>query len=537
MRRFAAAFLAATLLAPLGIPCAASAAAHIHVLRWSDGLDVSTLNPLLANTGNVVDLSRLTMAHFTRFDSNDTVVPELITKIPSTANGGISRDGRTITYHLRRDVKWSDGVPFDADDVTYTVGAILNRANNVSNREAWDHVAGTREIDKYTVAFHLKMPYAPFATSFFGSGSLSCVLPKHVLGSAATINETAYNALPIGIGPFRYTAFHRGEAVEMEANPYYFRGKPKLAKIIYKIIPNENTLYTQLQTGELDLWASVGGTFAERVRHIAGVRTVTAPSPYISAIFLNTTSPVTRDRNVRRALRFATNRAYLLHNVYHDVGTLAESVVPQVATDFDAGLPQAPYDPALAERILDAAGWRRGPDGTRAKDGVALVVNIAIPSDYAPSAVTAELLRASWKAIGVGVEVKPFGDALYFAPAASGGILFGGKFDAALLSQAGGVMANVAGSYGCVYAAPHGLNVTRYCNRAVDAGMRDYEASYDPKQRAELGRRFQRQIDADAPAIVTYERSFVFAFNAGLTGFAPTAFGTFDEFMAADMQP
>ena len=537
MRRFAAALLVATFLATLTVPSAASAAAQAHILRWSEGLDVQTLNPLLANTGNIADLSQLTMAHFTRFDSHDMLVPELITEIPSPTNGGISRDGRTITYRLRRDVKWSDGVAFDADDVIYTVGAILDRDNNISNRAAWDHLAGARKIDKYTIVFLLKTPYAPFASSFFGSNTLSCILPKHILGSSATINEAPYNALPVGIGPFRYTAFKREEAVEMEANPYYFRGKPKLSRIIYKIIPNENTLYTQLQTGELDLWATVGGTFTDRVRHLSGVRAIVAPSPYISAIFFNTTSPVTRDRDVRRALRLATNRVYLLHNVFHDAGKLTESVVPSVSTDFDTALPQAPYDPAGAERILDAAGWKRGSDGARVKGGVPLLVNIAIPSGYAPSAVTAELLRASWKAIGVDVEVKAYGDALFFAPADSGGIVLGGKFDAAMLSQAGDVTADVGGAYGCASAAPHGLNATRYCSRAVDAEVQAYNASYDPKRRAELARRFQRRIDDDAPAIVAYERSFVYAFNAGLTGFAPEAFGTFDDFMAVDLQP
>jgi peptide/nickel transport system substrate-binding protein len=223
-------------------------AAQPHVLRWTDSLDVQTLNPLLATSANITWLGQLTMAHFTRFDPHDRLVPELITEIPSMANGGISRDGRSVTYHLRRDVKWSDGVPFDSDDVTFTVGAILNRANNISSRDAWDHVAGVSAIGKYSVVFHLKAAYAPFASQFFSSSTPSCVLPKHILGSLATINEAPYNALPVGIGPFRYTAFRRADAVEMEANPFYFRGKPKLAKLVYKIVTDENTLFTQLQT-------------------------------------------------------------------------------------------------------------------------------------------------------------------------------------------------------------------------------------------------------------------------------------------------
>jgi peptide/nickel transport system substrate-binding protein len=257
----------------------------------------------------------------------------------------------------------------------------------------------------------------------------------------------------------------------------------------------------------------------------------------MSAIYFNTTSPVVRDGDVRRALRLATDRVYLLHNVFHDSGTLAESVVPRISTDFDAGLPQAPYDPAAAAHLLDVAGWKRGADGRRAKDGIPLIVNIAIPSGYAPSAVTAELLRAGWNDIGVGVEVKGYAMGTYFAPAAAGGILSIGKFDAAMLSLPGNVLADVAQDFGCAYAPPNGFNETRYCNHAVDEEMDAYDRAYDPKQRAVLARRFQRQIDADAPAIVTYERDFVYAFNAGVTGFAPAAFGPFDNFLDVDIQP
>lgn len=525
-----------TLLLPvwLGLP-APTRAAQAHVLRWSDGLDVSTLNPLLATSANIAWLGQLTMAHFTRFDIHGTLVPELITEMPSLANGGISRDGLSLIYHLRRNVKWSDGAPFDADDVVYTVGAILDRGNNISAREAWDHVSGATASGKYTVVLHLKSPFAPFASRFFSSNSTSCILPKHVLGGSPIINDVPYNALPVGIGPFRYSAFRRSDAVEMEANPFYFRGHPKLAKIIYKIVPEENTLYTQLQTGEVDLWAAIGGTFADRVRQIPGVRVVSAPSPFISAIYFNTQSPPLRDPAVRRALRFATDRRYLLANVYHNSGTLAESVVPRISADYDGALPQAPFDPAGAERLLDGAGWRRGADGTRSKDEVPLLINIAIPSGYAPSTLTAEILRAGWAKIGVGVAVKSFAIGTFFAPASAGGILNTGKFDAAMLSLQGTVLADVALDYGCAYAPPNGFNVSRYCNHAVDAAMDAYNRSYDPKVRAPLARRFQREIDDDAPAIVTYERDFIYAFSAALTGFTPTGFGSFDNFLDVDM--
>jgi peptide/nickel transport system substrate-binding protein len=509
-------------------------AAEAHVLRWADGLDVSTLNPLFATSANIQWLSALTMAHFVRFGPHNELIPELISEIPTTRNHGISADGRTITYHLRHGVRWSDGAPFDSADVVYTVGAIENPRNNITQRVDWDHVAGVRAAGPYTVIFTLKAPFAPFASRFFSTFSTACVLPKHLLGALPTLNEAPYNALPIGIGPFRYTAFRRGDVVEMEANPYYFRGLPKLRRVVYKIITDGNTIFTQLQTGELDLWATVSGGFADRVRHTNGVGVVAARSPYMSGIYFNNRHTVVRDAAVRRALRLATDRAYLLHTVYHDTGTLAESVVPSVAIDFDARLPQAPYDPAAAERLLDAAGWRRGADTMRAKNGVPLVIGIALPSGYAASASTAELLRAQWGKIGVGVEVKAYGTGQFFGDATSG-VLPSGNFDAALLSLPGEVYADVAPTFGCAYAPPHGFNETRYCRPAIDAEMSAYIATYDPVRRAVIAARIQTQIDRDSPGIILYERGFTYAFRTTVHGFTPNSFAPFDSLAEVDV--
>ncbi|GAC1300904.1 MAG: hypothetical protein NVSMB19_08250 [Vulcanimicrobiaceae bacterium] len=509
-------------------------AAGTHVLRMADGQDVTTLNPLLATSANITTLSELTMAHFVRFDAHDRPVPELLTEIPSQRNGGISGDGRTLTFHLRHGVRWSDGVPFDADDVAYTFAAIANPANNVASRDAFDRIVSVAEPDKYTIVLRLKTPYAPFYYKFFSTWGLTCVLPKHVLGAATLFNDAPYNALPVGIGPFRYTAFRRGEAVEMEANPYYFRGRPKLQKIVYKIITDDNTLLAQLQTGEIDVWAAVSGIFVDRVRQLPGVRVTSVPTPFVSAIYFNTTRPNLTDARVRRALRLLTDRPYLVNNVYHNAGTIAESVVPAVDVDYDRTLPFSRYDPAAAERLLDAAGYVRGADGMRAKAGVPLAIELALPSGYPPSATAAELLRAAWQRSGIAVQTRSYSSNQYFAPASSGGILSLGKFDGALLSLPGGPLADESMDYGCDAVPPRGFNQMRYCNRALDAAMNAYVATYDLRERARLAKRIQATIDDDAPAIVLYQRAFVYAAAAAVSGFVPSTFGPFDDALGLD---
>jgi peptide/nickel transport system substrate-binding protein len=527
----AAIFLGAVALASTWAPAAAITP---HELSFTEGIDVTTLNPFLATSGNVVDLAGLTMAYFVRYDAERRPVPELITEIPTARNGGISADGRSITYHLKRGVRWSDGAPFDAGDVAFTLRVVADPNNRLTARDAWAHVVKFDEPDKFTIVLHLDRPYAPFVERFFSSYTLGCVLPAHLLGKSTNINEVPYNALPVGIGPFRYTAFRRGDAIEMEANPYYFGRKPKLRKIVYKLISEDNTILTELETGELDMWADVSGGFVERVEHLASVRSELVPVDYMAGIYFQTERPALRDAVVRRALRLATNRPYLFDVVFHRVGVLAESVVAPPTLDF-AQLPRAPFDVAAANKMLDAAGWVRGADGVRAKAGTRLALTIALPAGYAPSEQAAELLRSSWAQLGADVTTKPASSALFFAPADQGGVVQGGNFDAALLSQSSGVYADVSNGYACAYRSPKGLNATRYCNPSVDREIAAYTATYDPRARAAVARRIQKQIDDDAPVIILYERSFLYAHTAHLTNFHPQTFGVFDAIADADV--
>ena len=250
-------------------PAPAPATTQPHVLRYTEAEDIVGLNPVLNQQGAVSRLSSLTMAWLFRYDRRNLPEPELATVVPTQGNGGISRDGDTITFHIRKGVKWSDGQPFDADDVVFSFGVMNNSANNITSRDGFDLITKIDEPDKFTVVVHLKKPYSPFIPTFFGTGGGNpCLLPKHILGSLPSINEAPYNNLPVGIGPFRYTAWRHGDAIELEANPNYWRGLPKLKKIVYKIIPDRNTALTQLQTGEIDYWFPVGGAYLARVQAI-----------------------------------------------------------------------------------------------------------------------------------------------------------------------------------------------------------------------------------------------------------------------------
>jgi peptide/nickel transport system substrate-binding protein len=522
------------LFAAVALPPAPATAYEPHVLSYSDELDVSSLNPFFATSGNITALDELTAAEFTRFDDKGNPIPELITVIPTQANGGISHDGKTITFHLRHGVKWSDGVPFDASDVMYTIAVAKNEQNNLIVHDPWERLTSASAPDKFTVVLHIKDPYSPFLQDYFSTISNSAILPKHVLGPGTLINDAPYNGLPVGIGPFRYAAYNRGDSVVMEANPNYWRGRPKLNRVIYKIITDQNTLMTQLTTGELDLWDLINGTFAGRAKALPDKASATRLSNYISGIYFNTKHPQLADPAVRRALRAATNREAIFDKVVLRNGAITESVIPQVTRNY-LNLPLTKYDPAAAAKMLDAAGWKMGPDGVRHKGALTLTVDIAIPSGYAPSATLAELLHSDWGKVGVGVTIHTWSTPQFFATYSAGGILQTGKFDAALFSQGvGPVYASINGLYDCAGAPPHGQNVMHYCNRQVDTLSDRYLHTYDPAEQAASAAGFQRLIEGDAPTIVLYERAFLAVHDNHVTGYHPHPFSYWGDPMQLD---
>src|SRR5450631_1710345 len=194
LRRSVALALGATLLLSLSAKAggAQSSAGHVnawttpHVLTISDGGDVTTLNPHLTQSAPTANLSELTMAWLIRWDEHNKPYPELATEVPTQSNGGVSKDNLTITYHIRKGVKWSDGAPFDADDVVFSTAVVNNPANDEGSR--FDQIAKVDEPDKFTVVYHLKKPYSPSIVSFFSSCCANpSILPKHLLAQYPNI--------------------------------------------------------------------------------------------------------------------------------------------------------------------------------------------------------------------------------------------------------------------------------------------------------------------------------------------------------------
>jgi peptide/nickel transport system substrate-binding protein len=507
-----------------------------HVLRYGDLGDVSTLNPAFNSDLILAWMSELTMAFLIRYDHENKPIPELATQVPSAANGGISADGKTITYHLRKGVKWSDGAPFDADDVVFSTRVVLDPKTNVVSRDGWDQIVRIDEPDKYTVVYHLKAPYSPFAATYFSTGgSNPAIMPKHLLASTRDINKDPYNALPVGIGPFKYTAWKRGDRVVMVANPNYWRGLPKLTQIEYRIVPNRDTVLSELQTGDLDLWPIAAGAYFPRLKARQNLTVLRQASYGFNHIDFNLTRPALRDPAVRTALRLAIDRRLLREKVSHGIGIMQDGVLSPASPFFDPKIAFVEYDPAKANAVLDAAGWKRGPDGIRGKNGLRLTLELVSNSGSPDTDTRIELIRAFWKKIGVDFVRKNVDPRLLFAPYTDGGIIQNGKFDVVFFAWFTNPSGDLSGIYSCAQVPPNGQNDTHWCNPRAEAAMQSFKRTYDYPRQKQYDDIVQEELARDVPTIVTSVAEDLFAYNSDLKGFRPNQVSAFDDFMDVDI--
>jgi peptide/nickel transport system substrate-binding protein len=507
-----------------------------HTLRYATAEDITGLNPHLAQQTVVSYMSSLTMAWLTKFDHDNRPVPELATEVPTEQNGGISKDGLAITWHLRKDAKWSDGVPFTADDVVFSERVVNNLANNEVGRDGWDLITKVDEPDKYTVTFHLKKRYSPYAATYFGSaGANPCVLPKHLLQGLPNINNAPYNALPVGIGPFKYKSWKRADSVEIVPDPLYFRGQPKLQRVVFKIVPDRNTVFTQLQTHEIDLWTPVAAAYFDRVKAIPGLAVERFPGYGFGHIDMQNEHPGLNDVRVRRALRLAIDRREIIDKIRHGIGILQDNVVSPTHPTFDKTVPTDPFDLAQAAKLLDDAGWTPGPGGVRVKNGHALNFTFASSVGSPDTDSIIELIRANWQKIGVAFTVRRYPSPLFFAPYAQGGILYGGKWDMVFFQWGGSPSGDLSNLYACDQIPPKGQNDPRYCNHAVSAAMDKFKNEYDAGKGKIYASEIQHGIAKDVPVIVTNIAEDIFAYNSDLTGFRPNQLTAFDDFMNVDI--
>jgi len=522
LRRAAASALALALTSAALAGCTRGERAAPPVLRIGMTTEPGSLSPLFAldDYTNVVD--RLVFDPLVTADaSGNRLVPRLAREVPSLANGGISKDGRTITYRLRRDVRWHDGVPFTSRDVAFSYAAIMNPANNVPNRHGYDQIAAVTTPDRYTVVVHLKRPYAPALTTLFGDEEPSPILPAHLLARYHDLNRVAFNEHPVGTGPYEVVRWDRGQSVELVANDAYYLGKPKIARVSIRFVPDENTLVNQMRTHELDVAAELSVNAYGEIKDVSGVRETLTPTHGASNVLLNVTRPALRDVRVRRAIAAAIDKAAIVRNFTFGAGTVATADLPSFMWAYDPAARPPRYDPAAARALLRDAGWTPSPRGIVEKHGRPLALTLAYAQNNVAARLIALQIQSYLDAIGIDLQLKGYTTQMMFGAYSAGGIYQSGRFDLAWYTMTLGIDPDASGRFTCAAIPPNGQNYSRYCSAAMDAAQDAGLSTFDRAERRRAYARSQELLARDVPIVFVYWPKNVDAYDARLHGFAP----------------
>jgi peptide/nickel transport system substrate-binding protein len=432
-----------------------------------------------------------------------------------------SADGKELTFHLRRDARWSDGTPVTAEDVRFTFQVQKSEDVGSPGLEMKDAIKEVEVLDPATVRFHFSHAY-PYQLMDANDGH---VVPAHVWGKVpfADWQTTDFSGRLVTCGPFRLAGRTAQQTITLERDPTYWgRPRPHLDRLVLRVIPDVTGQVNQLLSGQLDVVPVLPPQEAERVRASATARLVDMPSRLWGFLAWNNRKAQFSDPRVRRALGEAINRLALVDTVYLGHARLAVGPVLSSFWAFDKNLEPLPFDPAAAARLLDEAGFAAtGPGGCRQKSGKPLAFDLLYPAGNTIRAQAAVLIQADLARVGV--TARPV--AVEFAALQTR--LESGLFEAALHAWEEPTKVDLTSCWVTPGKGGGSSNFFGYSNAEVDRLVRAARDESDLARARPLLDRAQELIAADAPVTFLYEARQLVGLSRRLEGAEPSPASVF----------
>jgi len=473
--------------------------------------------PTLLNPHNAVgtkdqDASRIFYEPLASFDPDGNLFPVLAAAIPSVQNGAVAKDGRTVTWRLKKDVVWHDGKPFTADDIIFNWEYAADPATAATTISSYEAIARIDKLDAHTVKITFKSPQAFWADAFCGYRGM--IIPKHLFEGyrGQKSREAPTNLRPVGTGPYRFVDFRPGDLVRAEIHPnYHVPNRPFFDAVEMKGGGDSvSAARAVIQTAEYDYaWnLQVEDDILRRMEQGGKGRVDFALSGGIEHIQLNNTDPwreVDGERSslkaahpfltevaVRQALSLLVDRAAVQEQIYGRLGETTANFLNAPVVYASKNL-RWEYNVDKATRILDAAGWKRGGDGVRAKDGKRLKM-LYQTSINAPRQKNQQIVKQSCARAGIELELKSITPSVYFSSDAANPDIYA-RFSSDLqmytTTQASSDPGTFMGQFTSWEVASkankyQGRNITRWRSDEYDRLYRASEVELDPAKRAAL---------------------------------------------------
>ncbi len=438
----------------------------------------------------------------------------LATEVPTVENGGIvmSEDGQTmdITYHLRDDVYWHDGEKLTSADVLCTWETLKNPDWDAESKDGVEDIDSIEIPDDYTVVCHYNTVTPDFAQTLFTFG----IMPKHIIeGVDMNDPNNGYNNCPIGTGPYKFEEWVSGEYIKLSRNEnYYGDNGPYIDTVTFRFVTDENTRINMLKAGELDFVYNIGFTNYDQVKDIAGYNTVVHGLNSWRYLDFNHAVPGLDDINVRRAIVCAIDKQALVDQLFSGIPQAWDQPwMPSDPFHVDGFTSEWSYNPDKANQLLDDAGWVKGADGIREKDGVRLDFTVILRSGTATDSLISQVVKSYLGQIGINLETEEYASSTWSA------MMYEGNYQMGI----GGYITSPGATRTVMYAIGGPLNRGNWNNEAFTdlCAQIDKELNEDARK-AEVAEAL-KIFDSELPQMVIYASTEIDVVTEKLHGFIP----------------
>ncbi len=501
---------------------------HVNIIYWQAP---SILNPYLSGGTKDIESASLVIEPLGRYDPNGALVPYLAEEIPTVGNGGVSEDLKSITWKIKSGLKWSDGSALTSTDVKFTADYCMHPEGGCAQLAKYDGVDKIEIIDELTVKVSFTEakpnPYGPFMGG--QSPIIQAAQFADCLGAKAP-ECTEANFGPIGTGPFVVDEFKTNDVISLSANPNYRDpAKPAFATVTFKGGGDATASgRAVLETGEFDYaWnLQLAPEVLAKMAEGGKGTPIAAFGSLVERLEMNMTNPSSdlpdgeratvahphpflSDINVRKALSMAIDRNLLVEIGYGQAGRPTCNLVPGPAVYASDNTGCLTQDIAGANKMLDDAGWVKGGDGIRAKDGVRLSILYQTSTNAVRQDFQA-LIKQWWSEIGVETELRNLNASVFFGGDAGSPDTFQ-KFYADVEMYANNFDGTDPQAYLSMYRCGNepkpssqwqGENINRFCDPAYDALIDELSSTSDLEKRYELSKKMNDMLTKDTFTIV-----------------------------------
>ncbi len=535
----------ALLLGILSAGTAGASGAGAAPSRPADELSIgvtqfaSTLNPLIDAMVAKNYVLGIVSRPLLTYDADWKLACMLCVTLPSFANGlaekvdlGNGKTGLQITYTLRPDARWGDGVAITTDDVVFSYQLGKNPLSGVIDSEPYRRILKIEAKDAKTFTLTVDRVTFDYAVQ-----TAFDILPAHLERAAFadpaqyrfhTLYDTDPTNPGLYNGPYRITEFVPGSHIVFERNPYWWGEKPFFRRVVVWTVENTAALEANLLAGGLDMVAgelgfSLDEALAFEQRHGRDFAVLYKPGLSYEHIDLNLDNPILADRRVRQALLYGIDRRAISDQIYAGRDPVADSFVPPLDPAYSADVPHYDYDPVKARNLLEAAGWRASEDGIRRnQQGTPLALELATTSGNRTRELIEQVLQSQWRAIGVSVRLKNQPARLLL-----GGTVSRRNFTMAMFAWVS-APENVPRSEIYSNQVPSadngwsGENFDGFRNPESDRLVDAIETEIDPAKRHKLWQQLEALYAEELPALPLYFRAEAFVLPKWLSGVTPT---------------